>query len=542
MGVIRASKTAGCDYLPSKLPAKPRRVKTCATGLGGAATLPDCEGARNLSPRRMPDGATRRPRGLLMTALGEGEPHGMAVFAGNLYFARGTVLYRMDEDAVISLGTVSDTFKRFFVFGDRLFIYPDKLYIRAGEASMRPMELDSGVVKGSVFRENTVTLPEGMRWSELGFDAGECLRVLNADDDMPAPEGYYRIRKISGRVATLAEYFPTTYESDARFCRVVPDLERVCVSGDRVYGIAGKDVYISAAGSPLDFYSRGDADGLSGATLRLSSDGNITACAVWQGYVVFFKEDSVCKLLGTRSDSFTLQERPAVGVSARLADTLREVGGALYYLNERGVYRYGGQEPERISPIGNFPVWNGVGGTDGVAYYLAVYGNGSWRQYCYLPREELWFPEDSIHPCSMVCRDGFLCEQDGEGRLWLTSSDGRDPFCFSDEREVTGDVRSSMILLPDYEFQPDGCRLTGVAVRATGPEEGTLEVLADYADGTRGLDADGMGEESLGIVEGGMTDRLLRFPVLPRFSDGVRLRLEMTGEWVIHGVIREYEV
>lgn len=538
---MSVQKTAGEDYLPSRMPAKARRVKTCVTQLGGALTLPECDGMRNLSPRRMPCGATRRPRGLLMTALGEGEPHGLTAFAGNLYFARGTELYRMDADAVISLGTVSDSPKRFFVFGDRLFIYPDKLYLQAGETVLRPMELNSGVVR-AVFKGNTVTLPEGMRWSDLGFGEGECLRVLNADDVMPAPEGYYRIQNLSGRVATLAENFPVTYESDAYFCRVVPDLERVCVSGDRVYGIAGKDVYVSAAGSPLDFYSRGDADGRSGVRLRLSSEGDITACAAWQGYVVFFKEDSICKLLGTRSDSFTLQERPGVGLTARLADTLCEVGGSLYYLNERGVYRYGGQEPRRISPVGETRGLGGVGGTDGVAYYLAVNLGGTWRQYCYHPDADRWFAEDGLHPCGMICRDGFLCLQDGAGNLWMTASDGRDPFCFSDEREAMGEMRSSLVLKPDYDFQPEGCRLTGVAVRASGREEGTLEVLADYADGAGGIDADGMGEVSLGVVCGGMTDRLLRFPAIPRSCDGVSVRLDMTGDWVIHAVIREYEV
>ena len=542
MSAYNAYKMSGADGLPPKMPSKVRRDRTYATKLGGAASIPQCEGGRNLSPRRMPDGATRPPRGLLLSDLGEGEPHGLVAFGGDLYFVRGTVLYRMDSDAVISLGTVSDTDKRFFVFEDRLYIFPDKLYVQAGEVSLRSMEIDSGEVSGAVFRGSTVTLPDGMTWTGLGFRAGDCLRVVNADMDLPAPEGYYRIKHISGREATLVEKFSAVSESTARFCRVVPDLDRVCVNGDRVYGVAGKAVYVSAVGSPLDFYSGGDGDGRGGAILQLSSEGNITACAAWQGYVVFFKEDSICKLLGTRSDSFTLQERPAVGVSERLADTVCEVGGALYYLNERGVYRYGGQEPERISALGGMWIGDGIGGTDGAAYYLALNNGGNWRQYCYLPEERAWFPEDGMHPRGMVCRNGFLCIQDGAGDLWLTSSDGRDPFCLSDEQEVLGPVRSSLVLPPDYEFQPEGCRLTGVFVRATGREGSVLEVFADFADGLGGGDANGVGEVSLGVAEGGMTDRLFRFPVVPHSCDGVRIRLDMTGEWVIHGVIREYEV
>ena len=38
-----------------------------------------------------------------------------------------------------------------------------------------------------------------------------------------------------------------------------------------------------------------------------------------------------------------------------------------------------------------------------------------------------------------------------------------------------------------------------------------------------------------------MTDRLLTVPVWAGDCDAVTLRLEMTGEWIIHDVIRRYE-
>ena len=237
-------RTVAEDGMTLRMPAGHKRVKTCVSAFRGAEDLPASEAGRNLSPRRLPAAASRRPRGLLMTALGSGVPHGMAIFGGDLYFVRGTTLYRMDDDAVIALGTVSDTDKHFFVFGERLYVYPDKLYVQAGEMVLRPMELDTGVLTGkTVFKGSTVTLPSGMTWSALGFAVGDCLRVVNRDDDMPAPEGYYRLVAISGRAATVAESFPVTYESIAQLRRVVPDLDGVCVSGDRVYGFAGKDVY-----------------------------------------------------------------------------------------------------------------------------------------------------------------------------------------------------------------------------------------------------------------------------------------------------------
>ena len=536
------------DDLTRRLPASLRREVVTVSAFRGGKSLAEADRGYNLSPRQAPALASRRPRGVLMTAVGSGTPHGMAVFDGNLFFVRGTTLYCMDPEAVLAVGTVSDTHKRFFVFGDRLYLFPDKLYVAAGETALHPMELDTGILDKSTFRGDTVTLPAGYAWSSLGFAAGDCLRVVNADNDIPAPEGNYRITRVNGRVATLLGSFPTTYESKARFRRVVPDLERVCVNGDRVYGFAGKDIYVSAAGSALDFYSRGASDGSDPATLHLGSEGDVTACVAWQGYVVFFKADRICKLLGTRADSFTLQDRPAVGITARLADTLCEVGGDLYYLAEGGVYRYGGQEPVCISAAGDAGVRGGVGGTDGMAYYLAVKRVGNvWRQYVYLPERGEWFAEDDLEPAFMILRDGFLCIQGADGYLWQTSSDGRETYCAYDERRLSGAVSASAVLLPDYGLQPDGGRLLRVAIRATARagnhDEGepSLEVFADYADGSASLDADGSREVSLGRFTGAMSDRLLRIPVPPRLCDGVRLRLAMKGDWTVHAVMREYE-
>ncbi len=533
------------DYLTRKLPAKPRRERIVRERFGGMASVAgggSVETMENMSPRCTPALATRKPRGMLTPALGSGTPHGLAAFDGDLYFVRGTALYRMDSEAVITLGNVSDTDKRFFVFGDRLYIYPDKLYLERGGSVLKPMELDTGTLEASTFTGSTVTLPAGRSWTALGFAAGDCLRVVNADDNLPAPEGYYRILSVNGRVAEVQGGFPTTYESRAIFRRVVPDLERVCVNGDRVYGVAGKELYISAAGSALDFYSAGSRDGRDPVRLRLGSDGNITACVAWQGYVVLFKADRICKLLGNRSDSFTLQEHPAVGLSARLAETLCEVSGDLYYLAESGVYRYRGQEPQRISDLGDEGARGGLGGTDGRAYYLAIKRRGElWHQYCYLPETGEWYGEDDMRPVCMMERDGYVCIQDTDGVIWRTSSDGRDPACVYDEIETGGAVEASVTLPPDRDFLPDGCRPVEVCLRATAEEGALLEVRGEYACGGEGADADGSREVTLGRFQGKMTDRLLRIPLTPRLCDGLKIRLVMTGGWVIHGVICEYE-
>lgn len=535
-----------CDYLPERLPNRLRRVIRRTEDFGGGTDFLGGGGifsdTVNLSPRKARLLATRPPRGLLVSGQGNGAPHGMAFFDGVLIFAQGTGLFSTADGVVVNrLGTVGDSDKQFFVFGDRLYIYPDKLYMERGGTMPKPIELDSGVIGQASFDGNTVTLPSGYAWATLGFGAGDGLRVLNADDVTPAPEGYYRIETIHGQTATLTQSFSASYVSAARFLRVVPDFARCCVSGDRVYGIAGRDVYVSGAGSATDFYSRPTGDGKHPVILHSDTEGDFTALSPWQGYVVFFKCDRICKLLGNRSDSFTLQDSMGVGIPARLANTLCEVGNLLCYCSDGGVYRYRGQQPERISPVGDGSLLRGCGGTDGQGYYLSVETSAGVRSSLYMPDREEWYPEDGADGVFLLRREGFVLIQDGEGCIWMSSSDGRTPACIFDEGQMRGPITASAQFLPDRYGEPEGYRLAGLYIRATGEAAGTLKVLAAYSDGRYSADAKGDSEVLLGEYAGEMTDRLLRVPVIPRFCDGMVLRLEMTDGWVIHAVIREYE-
>lgn len=528
---------AASDYLPERMARNPRREAGRMVAFGGFSDPfrggeVIAEGV-NLSPRRAPLLATRPPRGLFAYGQGSGKPHGMVWFDGFLIFARGTGLYAAGGAEAHFLGSVSDTDKSFFEFGGRLYVYPDKLMMDGGLTMPRPIELDTGVMEAVEFSGNTVTLPKGNSWSELGFAVGDCLWAVNADDQSPAPEGYYRITGLHAGKATLASTFVTDYTSSTRFRRVVPALTRCCVSGDRVYGIIGKEIYVSAAGSATDFYSRPVGDGKHPVILRCESGGDFTALSPWQGYTVFFKPDRVCKLLGSRSDSFTIQESCGAGIPEGFGDTLREVGNSLYYASFGGVYRYRGQEPERVSSFGAVTVTEGHGGSDGSVYCLSMTADGEERVRLLLPEEGVWYPEDDLTVGSILGHGGFLYLQDGEGNIWKTSPEGRAAGCSFTEEQVKGAPVSSATLVPDHFGEPDGYRLVGLAVRATGEVGGTLRVLIRYDEDIE--------EVLLGELDGGMTDRLLRIPMLPRPCDGSVLRLEMTGDWVIHAVLRTYE-
>lgn len=568
---------APTDRLPLHMPATPRRERVCTTvfpGLmprgarygydGKALSISDME---NLSPRAYPALAVRSPRELLVSSRGTGQPHGMVMMDGVLYYVQGSTLWRIVggihagapdgsmNAALFSVGKVTDSKKQMVVFGNRLLIFPDKKYVDAADGKLRPMELDSGVLVGISFSGNSVTLPEGKTWLEMGFEAGDGIRVLNCDDVTPAPEGNYCIRRLQGRVAYLTDAFAASYISTAQIKRLVPSPDRLCVSGNRLIGIRGKDVYISAEGTPfcwIPYRTDGLPDGAGGTTLHIDTDGDLTACATWQGYVMIFKSDRICRLLGNRSDSFTLTELRAPGIPAALADTLCELGGALYYHSDSGVYRYGraGQYPERIGCLSLSATIDGCAGSDGACYYLGraeanEAGESRWETYVYAPEADAWYREDAREAVCMTTMDGYLCRQDRNGDIWLTRSDGRMANRPVSEPDRHGPIEASVTFAPDHAFEPNGYRPVAIAIRATSAPGGELRVLAICSDGRSRMDAepqDPLAYTTLACFAGGMSDRLLRISLLPPACDGMILRLEMTGEWMIHSLIWEYEV
>lgn len=483
---------------------------------------------KNLSHRMAPAVASRKGRGIQFKMIGSGHPNGMVCFNGYYIYARGTGIYAtLNGVSHVSLGTVSDTEKLFLQLGDRLYVYPDKLFMNREEMVFKPLEISTGVLQNCLFRNNTITLPKGESWSGLGFSVGDGVRVISADDDTPAPEGYYRIVSMLGQKATLARPVVAEYESDARFERVVPSLEHGCVSGGRIFGSVGDRIYVSAQGSGTDFYSPDAKSGLDPAILSIGVEGTVTACSPWQGYVIFFTEDRILRLMGSRPDSFSLCDGGRVGIPAALSDTLCEVDGGLYFLSHGGVYRYRGQEATRVAAVGETVFTDGQGGTDGVCYYLCVTANGVKQTWVYAPKRDAWYPEDDVAVGCFARHGGFACMQSGDGFVWITSSEGREPSVNGREEMNVGLIRSELVTRPLCASFPETSCPVEVVARVSCNGVGSLEIYASY---------DGGEEIRIGQFNGNRAKSVIRMPMPVASAYGVSLRLVMTGEWVISSV------
>ena len=528
--------TVSTDGLPEKTGSKPRLNWVVQEEFCGVLPFGQGEGAgknllhsgTNLSHRRAPGVAVRKGRGIAGKMIGRGNANGMVWFDGRLIYARGTGLYATEDGSLhVSLGVVTDTKKLFLHLNDRLYIYPDKLYLDKGGVLPGSLELDTGVVKSCLFDGKNLTLSEGATWSARGFAVGDCVKVVNADDDTPAPEGYYRIAALMGRRATMTRSFPANYESDARFLRTVPALEAGCVKDGRVFGSVGDRIHISAYGSGTDFYSPDTGSGEDPAIIPTGTEGDLTACMPWQGYVIFFKSDRILRLLGSRPDSFSLSDGGNVGIPKELADSLCEVDGSLYFLSDGGLYRYRGQEATRVVSFGEINCTHGMGGTDGVCYYVSVTQGNEKTLWIYSPERNSWYAEDDPDVKAFCQRGGLIWMQCGDGLLRVASSEGRDTGTALREEMASGLITGELVTAPMRPDFPEACRPVEAVIRASCAVGGELTVYAAY---------DGGEETVVGSFSGGMQERVLRIPLPIASVDSVVLRLSMEGEWVIHAI------
>ena len=166
--------------------------------------------------------------------------------------------------------------------------------------------------------------------------------------------------------------------------RRVPDLDFVTEQGNRVWGCSKKEntIYACRLGDPTNWYSyRGIA--ADSYAVSVGSDGTFTGAASCMGYVLFFKENCIHKLYGSKPSDYQLSSVRCRGVAANAAHSLCVLNETLYYLSPGGVMAWDGSLPSKVSgalDTGKLTgaAWCAAGSLD-ARYYLYLWdGRALW--------------------------------------------------------------------------------------------------------------------------------------------------------------------
>lgn len=331
---------------------------------------------------------------------------------------------------------------------------------------------------------------------------------------------------------------PTNYTEAGTLSlgREVPDLDYVCVNENRLWGCKGDTIYASALGDPFNFNV---FDGLSSDswTSAVPDEGDFTACVSYGGYPIFFKENSICKVQGDKPSNFQWTLSSRFGVKEWSSWSLAVAGETLFYLSRAGICSYNGGAPRVISEsLGANTRWaEASGGSDGIRYYVSLqdYDESDVSGlYVFDTRYGVWHREDSVSGTFAFCDESLYMVDLDTGKLWRLDGDTD---YGSAEGTITWQVKfadsDNFYETTDSNSQNKKGPLR-ILIRATLPENSTIEVKIRYDDGTT---------HTVGTITGTASAKKKTYilPLILRRCDHYQLSMDGYGDAVIYSIAVE---
>ena len=318
------------------------------------------------------------------------------------------------------------------------------------------------------------------------------------------------------------EYFPA---EGVKAERRVPDLEYLTECDNRVWGCSSSEnvIYACKLGDPTNWFSyRGIA--ADSYAVTVGSDGPFTGAATCMGYALFFKENTLHKLYGSKPSDFQLSSLRCRGVARNAARSLCVLNETLYYLSPGGVMAWDGSLPTKVSAAldtsGLTAVDWAMAGSMDMRYYLYLHqkagGPQAGRLLVYDTEKGLWH-EESAAGTEMVSTGQQLYLWDGSV-LWAADPDRESGTEEAGQETalqfeaVSGDIGLT---------ETDDKYISRITLRLDAQTHSVVTLAASY---------DGGPWETLRTAAATGDHARLNLPFEPRRHDTMRLKLSGTGQ------------
>ena len=471
--------------------------------------LRDCQ---NLSTEKYPAMSPRRQRRKEREFVTPSTLHGKD---GLLVVDGTTVLYNGNP-----VGNVTEGRKQIASVGNYVVIFPDKVYYNAADNSFQNMEASysaSGLVFAADNKESTITAAEGDIWPFREGDAVEISGCSIAENNKtPIVRGVEgNVLKFDGNILTEG-----TEPGEVTVKRNVPELEYICESNGRLWGVSGSTILASKYMDPLNFFAY-DGGAEASYHVEVPSDGPFTGCIPYSGHICFFKENVLHKLYGSKPSNYQLLTSHVHGVQAGSERSLCLVNEQLLYKGVNGVYAYTGGVPELISGhFGSMQFSEAAAACDGERYYISMKRGAQWHLFVYDIGKGIWLREDDTHAIDMAYHNGqiyFLCED----ALWRVDRDG------------SKDVEWSATFCPFNETMDERKGYSRFNMRVELAAGAWLSVAVK-------TDQDSQWREV--YTTHNERARTISVPIVPTRCDEVSVRVYGKGDVTIRAFVREFAV
>lgn len=334
------------------------------------------------------------------------EPKVSAIGAGDkMYYVSGDGGFWYDNEYI---GKLSEGEKSFTQTGAYIFILPDKAVFNINTKEMSVPWSDKMTqyfsqttgfkfeIEGAkiTFSSSTYEMVERMIVGRT-YD----VRVYTTSGNIKLTTA--TVQSNTGSELTFDKEIDSVSNFDIKYITIsvsVPDLAYVCGANNRVWGCDDKNIYCSAFGEPekwnyFETGAAGTADN-SWSIQPFDNAGDFTGCTTERGMAVFFKENIIYKVYGSNPSNFTLEAYNIPGVMRGSSKSIVKIKDDIYYLSNEGVMRFSGGVSENISQEFYQSLSEGVGGTDGVRYFLSCNTSEGQRLFVFNTKNNTWSIED----------------------------------------------------------------------------------------------------------------------------------------------------
>lgn len=305
--------------------------------------------------------------------------------------------------------------------------------------------------------------------------------------------------------------------------RLCPALDYVIEANNRLWGVSNADntIYACKLGDPTNwqYYQSTSLDSYAATQ---GTDGEWTGCAMYSSHLLFFKEDYIHRLFGSKPANYQTDTMECHALEKGSSRSLAIINDVVFYKSRVGIMAYSGGTPVLISDsFGTGRYENAVAGTDRFKYFVSLLHDGKPEFLVYDTNRLLWHKEDELRVRSFAYHGGKLLYIAEDNQIYEIDSD---------KPAATNDIKWMAQFGPFDEFIENKKVYSKFRLRVKLAEFSELIVMISVDDGKWEL------VERIGTEQA----RSLTIPVVPRRCNRFAIRLEGKGYCKVESLVRVY--
>ena len=482
----------------------------------------------NLSSDEFPCLYQRKPRGLYPEAYKN--PTAMIVKDKKLaVISDGTFYYNGEIYPTLKLSDKT----QMVAINTKICFFPEKMFFNVKTKEIGSLSASISLENTSVtVTTSTITFAE-----ELGIDkklfVGDAIQISASDDKLNVSAV---VQSVTGKsitfpdetfISVIAEgQTETTLEvSFVKMERNCPDLDYVLESNNRLWGVSNADntIYACKLGDPMNwaYFQNTTVDSYYA---EQGTDGEWTGCASYPTHLLFFKEDYIHKVYGSKPATYQIETAQCHALEKGSSKSIAIINETVLYKSRLGIMAYAGGVPRLISDnFGTDVYTDAIAGTDGIKYYVSVLREGSPELLVFDMERFLWHKEDSVRARDFCYHNGKL--------LFINDADNKVYEMASDNPMVSEtDIEWYAELGPFDEYLENKKVYSQLKMRLSFAKSSELNVLISIDDGDWEILSRFINDR----------DKTEMLPIVPRRCDKFAIRLEGKGYCRIDSLVRIY--